>query len=171
MYRWILEHVHVEREALLANIALKSADKNYQVIVEISCVLSPEELFVVRRAYHNKYKRSLEEDVAANTRARQLVATFNRYRDDHGIAITKKLFDEGSDEFHKAANLAVSCINDHKKYCQKVLCNAMEHVGTDEDALTRVIVTRAEKDLKEIKEMYYKRNIVHLEHVAAKETS
>ncbi|KHN21295.1 Annexin-like protein RJ4 [Glycine soja] len=103
--------------------------------------------------------------------ARQLVATFNRYRDDHGIAITKKLFDEGSDEFHKAANLAVSCINDHKKYCQKVLCNAMEHVGTDEDALTRVIVTRAEKDLKEIKEMYYKRNIVHLEHVAAKETS
>lgn len=67
MYRWILEHVHVEREALLANIALKSADKNYQVIVEISCVLSPEELFVVRRAYHNKYKRSLEEDVAANT--------------------------------------------------------------------------------------------------------
>jgi len=47
----------------------------------------------------------------------------------------------------------------------------MEHVGTDEDALTRVIVTRAEKDLKEIKEMYYKRNIVHLEHVAAKETS
>jgi len=65
MYRWILEPA--EREALLANIAIKSADKNYQVIVEISCVLSPEELFAVRRAYHNKYKRCLEEDVAANT--------------------------------------------------------------------------------------------------------
>lgn len=65
MYRWILEPT--EREALLANLALKNANKNYQVIVEISCVLSPEELFVVRRAYHNRYKRSLEEDVAANT--------------------------------------------------------------------------------------------------------
>ena len=53
----------------------------------------------------------------------------------------------------------------------QVLCNAMEHVGTDEDALTRVIVTRAEKDLKEIKEVYYKRNSVHLEHAVAKETS
>lgn len=65
MYRWILEPS--EREALLANIALTSGDKNYQVIVEISCVLSPEELFVVRRDYHNRFKRSLEEDVAANT--------------------------------------------------------------------------------------------------------
>lgn len=224
MYRWILEPA--EREALLANIAIKSADKNYQVIVEISCVLSPEELFAVRRAYHNKYKRCLEEDVAANTSGHlrqllvglvssfryggseinaklaqseadalheaiknknksndeiirilttrsktQLVATFNRYRDDHGIAITKKLSDEGSDEFHKAANLAISCINDHKKYYEKVLRNAMEHLGTAEDALTRVIVTRAEKDLKEIKEVYYKRNSVHLEHAVAKETS
>ncbi|CAJ1959017.1 unnamed protein product [Sphenostylis stenocarpa] len=217
MYRWILEPA--EREALLANIALKSDDKNYQVIVELSCVLSPEELFVMRRAYHNRFKRSLEEDVAVNTRlvssfryggseinARlaqseadalheaiknknksksnediirilttrsktQLVATFNRYRDDHGIAITKKLSDEGSDEFYKAANLAISCINDHKKYYEKVLRNAMERVGTDEEAITRVIVTRAEKDLKEIKDVYYKRNSVHLEHVVAKETS
>jgi len=53
----------------------------------------------------------------------------------------------------------------------QVLRNAMESVGTDEEALTRVIVTRAEKDLKEIKEVYYKRNSVHLENVVAKETS
>ncbi|XP_047147693.1 annexin-like protein RJ4 [Vigna umbellata] len=224
MYRWILEPA--EREALLANIALKRDEKGYQVIVEISCVLSPEELFAVRRAYHNRFKRSMEEDVAANTTGHlrqllvglvssfryggseinarlaqseadalheaiknknksneeiirilttrsktQLVATFNRYRDDHGIAITKKLSDEGSDEFHMAANLAISCINDHKKYYEKVLRNAMESVGSDEEALTRVIVTRAEKDLKEIKDVYYKRNSVHLEHVVANETS
>jgi len=65
MYRWILEPA--EREALLANIALKRDEKSFQVIVEISCVLSPEELFAVRRAYHNRFKRSMEEDVAANT--------------------------------------------------------------------------------------------------------
>ena len=49
--------------------------------------------------------------------------------------------------------------------------NAIKKGGTDEDALTRVIVTHAEKDLKEIMEQYYKRNSVWLDHAVAKETS
>ncbi|XP_061349582.1 uncharacterized protein LOC133294842 [Gastrolobium bilobum] len=52
----------------------------------------------------------------------------------------------------------------------EVLCNAMKRVGTD-DGLTRVIVTRAEEDLKDIKELYYKRNNVHLEDAVSKEIS
>lgn len=66
MYRWILEPI--EREAVFANVALR-IDKNvdYIVLVEIACVRSPEELLLVRRAYHNRFKRSLEEDVAART--------------------------------------------------------------------------------------------------------
>lgn len=49
--------------------------------------------------------------------------------------------------------------------------NAIKKVGTDEDALTRVIVSRAEIDLKIISEVYYKRNSVLLEHAIAKEIS
>lgn len=56
-------------------------------------------------------------------------------------------------------------------WCVKVLRQAIKRAGTDEDALTRVIVTRAERDLKDIKELYYKKNSVHLEHAVAKETS
>lgn len=56
-----------DRDAVLANVAIKHGSKHYHVIVEIVCVLSPEEVLDVRRAYHNRYKRSLEEDVAANT--------------------------------------------------------------------------------------------------------
>lgn len=41
---------------------------------------------------------------------------------------------------------------------------------TDEDALSRVIVTRAEKDLKEIKELYLKRNNVSLDQAVAADT-
>lgn len=48
---------------------------------------------------------------------------------------------------------------------------ALNRPGTDEDSLTRVVVTRAEKDLKEIKEVFYKRNSVTLEHAVAKDTS
>ncbi|CAL0303570.1 unnamed protein product [Lupinus luteus] len=224
MYRWILEPA--ERYALLANVAIRNASKDYHVIVEISCVLDPEELLVVKRAYQNRYKHSLEEDVAAHTSGHlrqllvglvstfryggdeinarlakneadilheaikdkkhnheevirvlstrsktQLVATFNRYRDEHGISITKKLLDEESDDFLKAVHVAIRCINDHKKYYEKVLRNAIKRVGTDEDGLTRVFVTRAEKDLKDIEELYYKRNSVHLEDAVAKEIS
>jgi len=49
--------------------------------------------------------------------------------------------------------------------------NAIKKVGTDEDALTRVVVSRAEKDLKTVSEVYYKRNSVLLEHAISKEIS
>ncbi|XP_015937120.1 annexin-like protein RJ4 [Arachis duranensis] len=223
VYRWILEPA--DRDAVLANVAIRNG-MNYHIIVEISCVLSPEELLAVRRAYLNRYKRSLEEDVAAHTSGHlrqlllglvtayryigdeinaklaqseaeilheavkekkgsqeeairvlstrsktQLIATFNRYRETHGTSITKKLLDEASDEFQKALYTAIRCINDHVKYYEKVVRNAIKKVGTDEDALTRVVVSRAEKDLKIISEVYYKRNSVLLEHAVAKETS
>lgn len=44
-------------------------------------------------------------------------------------------------------------------------------LGTDEDDLTRVVVTRAEKDLKEIKELYYKKNNANIEDHITKNTS
>ncbi|KAJ1413544.1 Annexin [Sesbania bispinosa] len=223
VYRWILEPA--DRDAVLINVVIKSG-KNFHVIVEISSVLSPEELFAVRRAYLHRYKRSVEEDVAAHTSGHlrqlllglvtsfryvgdeinaklaqteaeilheavkekkgsheeairilttrsktQLIATFNRYREVHGTSITKQLLDEKSDDFQTALYTAIRCFNDHIKYYEKVVRNAIKKVGTDEDALTRVIVSRAEKDLKIISEVYYKRNSVHLEQAVAKETS
>ncbi|XP_054795539.1 annexin-like protein RJ4 [Prosopis cineraria] len=226
VYRWILEPA--DREAVLCNVAIKKRKNvDYNVIVEIASVHSPEELLVVRRAYHSRYKSSLEEDVAAftsghlrqllvglvssyryggdeingklaeseaeilhdaikskkanyeeviriiTTRSKtQLVATFNRYRDLHATSISKKLLDEASDDFSKALHTAIRCINDRHKYYEKALRNAIKRIGSDhEDAVTRVVVTRAERDLKDIKELYYKRNSVHLEHAISKEYS
>lgn len=65
MYRWILDPA--DRYAVLANVAIKSINKDYHVIVEIASVLQPQELLAVRHAYHNRYKNSLEEHVAAHT--------------------------------------------------------------------------------------------------------
>ncbi|KAJ4822886.1 hypothetical protein Tsubulata_039449 [Turnera subulata] len=64
VYRWILDPE--DRDAVLANVAIKKGG-DYHVIAEIACVLSPEELLAVRRAYQARYKHSLEEDVAAHT--------------------------------------------------------------------------------------------------------
>ncbi|TKY68250.1 Annexin protein RJ4 [Spatholobus suberectus] len=198
-FRWTLEPA--ERYAVLANVAINFFNKDYHVIVDIACVLHPEELLGMRRAYHNRYKHSLEEDVAAHTTGHlrqashsswsiyvinarlakseanilqeatkdkkgyheevirilstrsktQLVATFNSYKGENGISVSKKLLEETSDDFHKAVHVAIHCINDHRKYYEKVLRNAIKGVGTNEDGLTRVFVTRAEKDLKESK--------------------
>lgn len=49
--------------------------------------------------------------------------------------------------------------------------NAINTVGMDEDALNRVIITRAEKDLKDIKELYFKRNNIALDDAIARNTS
>ncbi|KAL4385928.1 hypothetical protein GQ457_09G015100 [Hibiscus cannabinus] len=219
MYRWILDPA--DRDAVLANVAIRKLSPDHHVIVEIACTRSPEELLAVRKAYQARYKRSLEEDVAAHskgdtrmarpnrydgeeintrlanseakilheaiqdkkfnheeviriltTRSKmQLMATFNRYRDDHGTSITKHLQGDSDDKFLAVLRTAVRCLNDPKKYFEKVLRSSIRRMGTDEDALTRVIVTRAEKDLNDIKELYHKRNSVPLDQAVAKDTS
>ncbi|KAM7267329.1 hypothetical protein ACFE04_009495 [Oxalis oulophora] len=225
VYRWVLDPY--DRDAVLAHVALKKSEPlDYHVIIEIACILNPEELLAVRRAYQARYKHSLEEDLAAHTsgdvrkllvglvsayrydgkeiNARlaekeagilqeavkdkklnheevirivttrsktQLMAIFNCYRDHHGTSITKSLLGGSNDDFSKVLRTTIRCMNDHKKYYEKILRNAIKRVGTDEDALTRVITSRAEKDLREIKEEYYKRNSVTLDQAVAMDTS
>ncbi|PON98816.1 Annexin [Trema orientale] len=223
VYRWILDPA--DRDAVLANVAIKKSETDYRVIIEISCIHSPEELLGVRRAYQNRYKRSLEEDVAArttgdlrkllvalvsayryqgdevnarladaeadilhkaikdnsfnsdevirilSTRSKaQLNATFNRYRDDHKTSISKDFLGELGNDFQKALHATVRSISDPHKYYAKLLRDGIKRFGTDEDSVTRAIVTRAEKDLYQIKEIYYKKNSVSLDDAVAKET-
>ncbi|CAK9327977.1 unnamed protein product [Citrullus colocynthis] len=220
---WTLDPA--DRDAVLANNALKASTLDYRIIIEIACVRSAEDLLAVKRAYRFRFKHSLEEDVAScttgdirkllmgivsayryegneinetiaeleanivhneikgkafkteeiirvlSTRSKpQLNATFNRYRDIHATSITKAsifefqgLIGDSTDEYLAALRIVIRCIRDPKKYYAKVLRNAMKTVGIDGDALSRVIVTRAEKDLKEIMELYLKRNNASLE--------
>ncbi|XP_021911164.1 annexin-like protein RJ4 [Carica papaya] len=225
IYRWVLEPA--DRDAVLCHVAIRKHEPDYHVLVEISCIRSPEELIAIRRAYQIRYKCSLEEDVAAHTsgdirkllvalltafryiygaethgrlanseaeilrdaiidkeynheevirivstRSKlQLLATFNRYREEHGTSITKELLDDSDNEFAMVLYITIRCLVDPKKYFEKVLRNSIKKLGTDEDALTRVIVTRAEVDLQDIKELYYKKNSELLEHAVAKDTS
>ncbi|XP_030458665.1 annexin D8 [Syzygium oleosum] len=221
---WILDPA--DRDAVFANLALKKATPDHRVIVEIACLKSPEELLGIRRAYKFRYRRSLEEDVAAHTsgdvrkilvalasayrydgddidkemvkleasilhdeihgnafnheelnrilstRSKvQLNSTFNHYRDIHGTSITQGLSGDPANEYLAGLRTAVRCIKDPKRYLAKVLRTAVNAVVTDEDALSRVIVTCAEKDMGEIKELFFKRNSTSLEEAVANNTS
>nr|KAJ0227156.1 hypothetical protein LSAT_V11C100044940 [Lactuca sativa] len=232
VYRWNLDPA--DRNAVLASVALRKEHRDYRVIIELSCTLSPEELFDVKRAYQCRYKRSLEEDIASHTsddlrkasciglisllvglvsihryqgdevnlklaksesiilrnaieektlnheeilriittRSKpQLMATLNHYKDEHGCSMTKHLKDDRDNGYTKTLRTTIRCMSDPIKYFEKVIRNAIKSSGTNEDALTRVIVTRAEKDLQIIMEQYHKRNSVPLDQAITKETS
>lgn len=58
-----------------------------------------------------------------------------------------------------------------EKHFEKVLRLAINRPGTDQGALTRVVVTRAEVDMKLINEEYWRRNGIPLDRAIAKETT
>jgi len=76
-----------------------------------------------------------------------------------------------NDEFLKLLRSAIKCLTYPEKYFEKVLRLAINKLGTDEWALTRVVTTRAEVDMQQIKEQYHKRNSVPLDRAIANDTS
>lgn len=67
MCLWVLDPV--DREAVLVNQALNKRIPDYNVVIEITCTKTPEEVLTVKRAYQLRFKRALEEDVASYTTA------------------------------------------------------------------------------------------------------
>ncbi|KAM1068338.1 hypothetical protein ACFX2A_000316 [Malus domestica] len=215
-----------ERDAFLANESTKLLTKNYWILLEIATTRSSHDLYQVKLAYHARYKKSLEEDVAYHTSGdvrkllvpllstfryegddinvplskkeakilhekisdkayndeelirilttrskAQLNATLNQYNNEFGNAINKDLKADKDDEFLKLLRQTIKSLTFPEKYFEKVLRLAINKLGTEEGALTRVITTRAEVDLQRIKEEYYRRNSVHLDHAIVKDTS
>ncbi|KAL6502582.1 Annexin D7 [Orobanche hederae] len=101
----------------------------------------------------------------------QLNATLNQYNDHVGNAITKDLKADPNNEYLTFLRATIKCLTCPERYYAKTLRLAIKGVGTDENALTRVVVTQAEVSMQRIKEEYYKRNSVPLERAIAADTS
>ncbi|CAA2983478.1 annexin D2-like [Olea europaea subsp. europaea] len=221
---WTLDPA--ERDAYLVNEATKRLTANNWVIMEVACTRSAFDLFRARQAYHARYKKSLEEDVAYHTTGdfrkllvplvsafryegdevnmmlakseakllhekisekayndeelirilttrskAQLNATLNQYNNHFGNAINKDLKADTNDEYLTLLRATIKCLTCPDKYFEKTLRLAINKMGTDEWALTRVVVTRAEVDMQRIKEEYHKRNSVPLDRAIAVDTS
>ncbi|URE28007.1 ANX [Musa troglodytarum] len=221
---WVMDAA--ERDAVLANEVVRKWSPGNRVLIEIAVARTAGELFAAKRAYQARFKRSLEEDVAAHTNGdfrkllvplvssyhyegsevntslakseakmlhekikgkdysheevirilttrskAQLLATFNDYKNQFGNPINKDLKSDPKNEFLSALRAIIRCITCPERYLEKVIRLAINKLGTDEGALTRVITTRAEVDMKQIKELYYKRNSVTLYHSVKKDTT
>lgn len=75
-----------------------------------------------------------------------------------------------NEEFLALLMATVKCLTRPEKYFEKVLRLAINRQGTDEGALTRVVATRAEVDMKLITEEYQQRSSVPLDRAITKDT-
>lgn len=78
---------------------------------------------------------------------------------------------EPDNDYLKLLRSTIKCLTWPEKYYEKVVRLAIKGLGTDEEALTRVVVTRAEVDMKRIAEEYYRRNSVPLDQAIKGDTS
>ncbi|CAI0446167.1 unnamed protein product [Linum tenue] len=215
-----------ERDAVLASEATSKWTSSNQVIMELACTRSSLQLLDAKAAYHARYKKSIEEDVAhrttgdfrkllfsliachrydgddvnltlakqeakilrekfeekqfaddeviriLSTRSKsQVNAALNQYKSQFGHEIVKALeSDDDDDKFLWLLRSTIKCLTRPEEYFVEVLHGAIAKTGTDEGALTRVVATRAEVDLKIIKEEYQRRHSVPLEKAIAKDT-
>ncbi|CAL5085225.1 unnamed protein product [Urochloa decumbens] len=84
----------------------------------------------------------------------QLRATFQKYREDQGTDIAEDINSRCGSQFGRMLKSAVWCLISPEKHFAQVIRYSILGLGTYEDMLTRVIVSRAEIDMKQIKEEY-----------------
>ncbi|KAK8586694.1 hypothetical protein V6N12_021223 [Hibiscus sabdariffa] len=139
---------------------------------EVNMSLAKAEAKILRDKISDKEYSDEEVIRIVTTRSRaQLNATLDHYNTAFGNFFNKDLKADGDDEFLKLLRAAVKCLTVPEKYFEKVLRQAINKVGTDEWALTRVVTTRAEVDMVRIKEEYQRKNSATLEKAIARDTS
>ncbi|KAK4264909.1 hypothetical protein QN277_026026 [Acacia crassicarpa] len=139
---------------------------------EVNMTLAKSEAKLLHEKIAEKAYNDEEVIRIITTRSKaQLNATLNHYNNDFGNAINKDLKSNPEDEYLKLLRSTIKCLTFPEKYFEKVLRMAINKLGTDEWALTRVVVTRAEVDMERIKEDYQRRNSVPLDQAISNDTS
>ncbi|XP_057976619.1 annexin D3 [Malania oleifera] len=84
----------------------------------------------------------------------QLRATFDSYKQKYGNPIDQDIKSCGNGDLEFILMVVVWCIESPEKHFAEVVKTSVLGLGTDEDSLTRAIVTRAEIDMTKIKDEY-----------------
>lgn len=84
----------------------------------------------------------------------QLAATFQCYKEQHGSDIEEDMKQYSSSQFTRMLKIAVWCLTSPEKHFAEAIRYSILGLGTDEDTLTRAIVSRADVDMKKIKQEY-----------------
>uniref|UniRef100_A0A672HHN4 Annexin n=1 Tax=Salarias fasciatus TaxID=181472 RepID=A0A672HHN4_SALFA len=92
----------------------------------------------------------------------QLQATFKAYESLSGTDILDTIDNEATGTLKECYVTLVRCAKNPQLYFARRLNAAMKGLGTDEETLIRIIVTRSELDLETVKDMYLEKYDVTL---------
>ncbi|XP_048135228.1 annexin D4 isoform X1 [Rhodamnia argentea] len=125
-----------ERDARLMKESLTEGPDSYNVLIEVACTRSSEELLGARRAYHSLFDHSIEEEVASHVHdpeRKLLVALVSAYR-------------------YEGSNLK----EDIAKSEAKILLNAIKssEKKTQDEEVIRILATRSKPHLKAVYKDY-----------------
>ncbi|KAL4572638.1 hypothetical protein LXL04_019418 [Taraxacum kok-saghyz] len=101
----------------------------------------------------------------------QLKATFESYHKKYGNFLEEDIKDYGNGLLASLVTIVIRCVISPEKHFAGVIKDAVAGWGTDEDALTRAIVSRAEIDLMKVKEAYLEMNKTSLDNAVKDDTS
>ncbi|KAF8398265.1 hypothetical protein HHK36_017192 [Tetracentron sinense] len=127
-----------ERDARMAKEALSKGAQSYDVLIEIACTRSSEELLGARRAYHSLFDHSIEEDIAYcinDSNRKLLVALVSSYRYE-GSMVNEEIAKS------EAKTLCIAIKNSDKKK------------AVEDDEVVRILTTRSKLHLKAIFKHY-----------------
>ncbi|KAM4865266.1 annexin A13 [Thomomys bottae] len=110
-------------------------------------------------------------EVLAKRNYKQLRATFQAYQSLTGKDMEEAIEEETSGDLKKAYLTIVRCAQDLEGYFADRLYNSMKGMGTDEETLIRIIVTRAEVDLQGIKAKFQEKYQKSLSDMVHSDTS
>ncbi|KAL6998037.1 Annexin D3 [Sarracenia purpurea var. burkii] len=101
----------------------------------------------------------------------QLKATFECYQQNYGNTIYQDIKSCGNDILGSVLRVVIWCLDSPEKHFAEVVRASIVGFGTDEDSLTRAIVTRAEIDMMKIRAEYFDANKTSLDNAVIGDTS
>ncbi|XP_065571609.1 annexin A4-like isoform X2 [Artemia franciscana] len=148
--------------------AIKGLGTDEDALIEILAGCSNEEMEEIAEAYQELYDTSLEDAVAGDTSGdfKSLLVALVQGSRKEGHFVDEDTAKADAATLYEA----VACSKNEQKYYAERLYKSMEGFGTREKPLIRIIVSRSEIDLGDVKQEFMKKYEKSLEEAVANDT-
>jgi annexin A7/11 len=134
------------------NSILEADSVDERALIEIVCTRSSDDIKEIISQYPKSYERSLVGHIGNSSPVRRLVSAIVNGA-NNGQTAGEVIKAETSDELKAATSIAASCVQNPIAFFVNSLDNALEG-EVNHKTLTRIIVSRSEIDLADIKSTY-----------------
>ncbi|XP_030532284.1 annexin D3 [Rhodamnia argentea] len=156
LYHWSLEEDILSAISLPFRkilVGLVSSFRYDKEVVDMDVANS--EAALLREAIERK---QLDQDsvlwVLGTRNIFQLRATFHCYKQNYGSPIDQDIKNCGKGDLESLLGVVIRCLDCPERHFAEVVRNSTLGLGTDEDSLTRAIITRAENDMMKVRGEY-----------------